>query len=115
MKRSRKGLKKRYGRAGRISQPGEMRIPKKTLAHLMSPWGSDMSYGRGSGSIGAVGSFYWSDKKYPDKKYVEYAIEEAERCIPLARAGAHGWTKKDARDLERIAGGLRYWLRKDYL
>lgn len=113
MRSRRRALRKRYGRAGVISQPGELRIQKKKLAELMSPWGSDMSYGRGSGSIGAVGSFYWDDHKYPDKKFVEYAIEEAERCIPLARAGAHGWTKKDARDLERIAGGLRYWLRKD--
>lgn len=111
MKRSRKGLRHRYGHAGRISQPGEMRISKKSLATLMFPWGSDSGSGL---PMYAVASFFFNNHVYPDRNMLIRAIEEAERTIPRAQAGAHGWTAKDARDLKRIAGGLRYWLRKDY-
>ncbi len=90
------------------------RIERKRLGEMMSPWGSDFSYGVGSGSIGAVGSYYSSGDPYPDKTYVEHAIAEAEKDIPLAEHGAHGWTKKDAKELRTIAAGLRYYLEHDY-
>jgi hypothetical protein len=89
-------------------------VPRKKLGELMGPWGSDMSYGVGSGSVGAVGSYYSVDKVYPDRKYVEQALAEVEKDEPLAMAGAHGWTKKDAAELRKIAGGLRHYLRTDY-
>ena len=89
-------------------------IPRKKLGEMMGPWGSDFSYGVGSGSISAVGSYYSVDKVYPDRKYVEQALAEVEKDEPLAKAGAHGWTKKDAAELRKIAGGLRHYLRTDY-
>lgn len=90
------------------------RIDRKKLGEMMSPWGSDFSYGQGSGAIGAVSSYYYSDKKYPDRGWVARALEAIEEDIPRAEHGAHGWTKKDARDLRKIAAGLRYYLHYDY-
>jgi hypothetical protein len=89
-------------------------VPRKKLGVMMSPWGSDFSYGVGSGSVGAVASYYYEDHVYPDRKVVEHALAEVEKDEPLAMAGAHGWTKKDAADLRKIAGGLRHYLRTDY-
>lgn len=90
------------------------RIDRKKLAEMMFPWGSDFSYGQGSGAIGAVASYYSSDKKYPDRKWVERALEQVEADAPRAEHGAHGWTKADAKTLRRIAQGLRYYLVLDY-
>lgn len=89
-------------------------VQRKKLGEMMSPWGSDMSYGIGSGSMGAVASYYSGDHVYPDRAIVEQAIAEAEKNEPLAKAGSHGWTKKDAAELRMIARGLRHFLRTDY-
>jgi hypothetical protein len=89
-------------------------ISRTKLGEMMSPWGSDFSYGQGSGSIGAVGSYYSVGRVYPDRKFVERAIAEAEANIPKAMRGEHGWTKKDAADLGKIARGLRHYLKTDY-
>ncbi|HSX22546.1 MAG TPA: hypothetical protein VLE97_07220 [Gaiellaceae bacterium] len=97
-----------------IDQAVGKRIDRKKLAELMSPWGSDFSYGEGSGAVGAVASYYYSGKKYPDRKWVERAIRAIDADIPKAEHGAHGWTKSDAKDLRRIAQGLRYYLIHDY-
>jgi len=61
-----------------------------------------------------VASYYVDDKKYPDRKWVEKALAQVEIDIPRAEHGAHGWTKADAKDLRRIAQGLRYYLIQDY-
>lgn len=90
------------------------RIDRKKLGEMMSPWGSDFSYGEGSGAVGAVSSYYYSGKKYPDRAWVEKAIKAIEADIPKAEHGAHGWTKSDAKDLRRIVQGLRYYLIHDY-
>ena len=90
------------------------RIDRRKLGELMSPWGGDFSYGEGLGSIYAVSSFYHSGKKYPDKRYVERALKEIEKDIPRAERGESGWTTSDAKDLRRIAQGLRYYLIHDY-
>lgn len=97
-----------------IAQSVGKRIDRKKLGELMSPWGSDFSYGEGSGAVGAVSSYYYSNKKYPDRLWVERAIKAIETDIPKAEHGAHGWTKADAKDLRRIAQGLRYYLIHDY-
>lgn len=97
-----------------IDQAVGKRIDRKKLGEMMSPWGSDFSYGEGSGSVGAVSSYYYSGKKYPDRKWVERAIQAIEADIPRAEHGAHGWTKADAKTLRRIAQGLRYYLIHDY-
>jgi hypothetical protein len=89
-------------------------VDRRRLGEAMSPWGGDFAYGRGTGAVGAVGSFYFSGKVYPEKELVEVAAAELERCAPLAKAGAHGWTKKDARELRTMAAGLRYYLKHDY-
>lgn len=96
--------------AGRLGK----RIDRKKLGELMSPWGSDSSYGQGSGAIGAVSSYYYDDKKYPDRVWVERALKAIEADIPKAEHGAHGWTKSDAKDLRKIAQGLRYYLHLAY-
>lgn len=85
------------------------RIDRKRLGEMMSPWGAD-----GDGGIAAVGSFYYGGHVYPDPKLVEGAIQQAERNIPKAERGEHGWTKKDAKELRTIAAGLRYYLEHDY-
>jgi hypothetical protein len=90
------------------------RIDRNKLGALMSLWGSDFSYGEGSGAVGAVSSFYYDDKKYPERKWVERALQAIEHDIPRAEHGAHGWTKADARQLRTIAQGLRYYLHLDY-
>jgi len=90
------------------------RIDRKKLGSMMSLWGSDFSYGEGSGAVGAVSSFYYDDKKYPERKWVERALQAIEADIPKAEHGAHGWTKADARELRTIAKGLRYYLHLDY-
>ena len=90
------------------------RIDRKKLGEMMGPWGSDFSYGEGSGAVGAVSSYYYSDKKYPERKWVERALAAIEGDIPRAEHGAHGWTKADAKTLRRIAEGLRYYLVQDY-
>jgi hypothetical protein len=97
-----------------VTQSVGKRIDRKKLGEMMSPWGSDFSYGEGSGSINAVSSYYYSGKKYPDRWYVERALKEIEATIPRAERGESGWTKSDARDLRRIAQGLRYYLVHDY-
>jgi len=97
-----------------ITQSVGKRIDRKKLGEMMSPWGSDFSYGEGSGAVGAVSSYYYSDKKYPDRVWVERAIKAIEADIPKAEHGAHGWTKADAKELRRIAQGLRYYLLHDY-
>jgi hypothetical protein len=97
-----------------IAQTVGKRIARKKLGEMMSPWGSDFSYGEGSGAVGAVSSYYYSDKKYPDRTYVEKAIKAIEADIPKAEHGAHGWTKADAKTLRTIAAGLRYYLNLDY-
>jgi hypothetical protein len=97
-----------------IDQTVGKRIERKKLGEMMGPWGSDFSYGQGSGAIGAVSSYYYSDKKYPDRKWVETALAAIEADIPKAEHGAHGWTKADANQLRRIAQGLRYYLNTDY-
>jgi hypothetical protein len=97
-----------------IDQTVGKRIDRKKLAGLMFPWGSDFSYGQGSGAVGAVASYYVDDKKYPDRIWVERALKAIEADIPKAEHGAHGWTKSDAKDLRKIAAGLRYYLSIDY-
>ena len=87
---------------------------RRKLGEMMSLWGSDFSYGKGSGSVGAVASFYLDDKPYPDRQYVEYAIHEIEKDIPLAEEGKHGWTEKDARELRVILRGLEHFYETDY-
>lgn len=77
----------------------------------MSPWGGDSGSGL---PVYAVGSYYYGGHVYPDRMMVERAITTIEGDIPRAEAGAHGWTKKDAAELRRIASGLRYYLRHDY-
>jgi hypothetical protein len=52
--------------------------------------------------------------KYPERRWVERALAQVEADAPKAEHGAHGWTKSDARDLRRIAAGLRYYLHHDY-
>ena len=97
-----------------IAQSVGKRIDRKKLGEMMSPWGSDFSDGQGSGAVGAVSSYYYSDKKYPDRVWVERAIKAIEDDIPKAEHGAHGWTKADAKELRKIAAGLRYYLIHDY-
>jgi hypothetical protein len=97
-----------------IEQTVGKRIDRKKLGEMMSPWGGDFAYGQGTGAIGAVSSYYYSDKKYPDRKWVERALQAIEEDIPKAEHGAHGWTKSDAKDLRKIASGLRYYLVHDY-
>ena len=90
------------------------RIDRKKLAGLMFSWGSDSSYGQGSGAIGAVASYYVDGKKYPDRKWVERALRQVNEDLPRAKEGAHGWTKADAKTLQTIAAGLRHYLVHDY-
>jgi len=97
-----------------IGQVLGTRIARKKLGEMMSPWGGDFAYGQGTGAIGAVSSYYYSDKKYPDRKWVARALQAIEEDIPKAEHGAHGWTKSDAKDLRKIASGLRYYLKHDY-
>lgn len=97
-----------------IAQSVGKRIARKKLAEMMAPWGGDFAYGEGTGSVGAVSSYYYDDKKYPDRAYVEKALKAIEADIPKAEHGAHGWTKADAKSLRTIAQGLRYYLLHDY-
>ena len=94
--------------------PKSQRVSRTWLGEKMAPWGSDFSYGEGSGSVGAVSSFYISDEVYPDRTVVERAVRAIEEDIPMAERGEHGWTKRDAGQLRSIASGLRYFLRTDY-
>jgi len=87
------------------------RIDRRRLGELMSSWGSDSGSGL---PVYAVGSYYYGGHVYPDPKLVERAIAEVESYIPKAEHGVHGWTKKDAADLRRMASGLRYYLEHDY-
>ncbi|HYX21865.1 MAG TPA: hypothetical protein VFA98_13545 [Thermoanaerobaculia bacterium] len=89
-------------------------MDRKKLGEMMSLWGSDFSYGKGSGSVGAVASYYSSGNVYPEREYVEYAIDEVKKNIPLAEQGKHGWTKKDAGELRVILRGLERFLETDY-
>ena len=107
------GARKKRGHAIKSASAGT-RIARKKLGEMMSPWGGDFAYGQGTGAIGAVSSYYYSDKKYPDRKWVERALQAIEEDIPKAEHGAHGWTKSDAKDLRKIAAGLRYYLLHDY-
>jgi len=86
-----------------------MRIDRKRLGEMMSPWGGD-----GDRGIGPVGSYYYGGHVYPDKSLVENAMRDALRFIPMANEGVYGWTKKDAKDLKKMAAGLRYYLERDY-
>jgi hypothetical protein len=97
-----------------IDQAVGKRIDRKKLGEMMSHWGGDFAYGAGTGAIGAVSSFYYSGKKYPDRSMVARSIKAIEADIPKAEHGAHGWTTSDAKDLRRIAQGLRYYLIHDY-
>lgn len=97
-----------------IVQSVGKRMDRKKLGGMMFPWGSDFSYGQGSGAIGAVASYYYDGKKYPDRVWVERALKEAETTIPRAERGEAGWTKSDVKELRRIAQGLRYYLIHDY-
>jgi hypothetical protein len=97
-----------------LAQVVGKRIDRKKLGEMMSPWGGDFAYGTGTGAIGAVSSYYYSGKKYPDRRWVEQALSAIEADIPKAEHGAHGWTKADAKDLRMIAAGLRYYLLHDY-
>lgn len=90
------------------------KIDRKKLGEMMGPWGSDFSYGEGSGAVGAVSSYYFSGKKYPERRWVERALRAIEADIPRAQRGESGWTKADARNLRTIAAGLRYYLVQDY-
>lgn len=86
-----------------------MRTDRKRLGEMMSPWGGD-----GDRGIGPVGSYYYGGHVYPDKSLVENAMRDALRMEVLAKHGAHGWTPKDAKDLRRMAAGLRWFLERDY-
>ena len=97
-----------------IDQTIGKRIDRKKLASMMFPWGSDFSYGQGSGAIGAVASYYSGGKKYPQREWVDRALKAVETDIPRAERGEAGWTKADAKDLRTIAAGLRYYLNYDY-
>lgn len=103
----------RSRRHATTAQSGK-RIDRRKLGGMMFPWGSDFAYGQGSGAVGAVASYYYDDKKYPDRGWVARALEQIEADIPRAEHGAHGWTRSDAKDLRRIAQGLRYYLAHDY-
>lgn len=89
-------------------------MDRRKLGEMMGPWGSDFSYGKGSGSVGAVASYYSSGKAYPEREYVEHAIDEVKKNIPLAEQNKHGWTKKDAGELRTILRGLEHFLDADY-
>jgi len=97
-----------------IAQSVGKRIDRKKLGEMMSSWGGDFAYGEGTGSVGAVSSYYYSGKKYPDRTIVARALKAIEADVPKAEHGAHGWTKSDAKDLRTIAQGLRYYLHHDY-
>lgn len=97
-----------------LSQVVGKRIDRKKLGELMAAWGGDFAYGTGTGAIGAVSSYYYGGKKYPDRRWVEQALSAIEADVPRAERGEHGWTKADARDLRTIASGLRYYLVQDY-
>ena len=90
------------------------RVVRRKLGELMAPWGGDFAYGQGTGAIGAVASYYYSDKKYPDRQQVARALAAIEGDVLSAERGEHGWTKADVRTLRRIAEGLRYYLVLDY-
>lgn len=95
-----------------MSDSREMK--RKRLAALMYPWGSDFSYGHGSGSLGAVASYYDSGKVYPDEAIVESALRQVEKDLPLAEHGLHGWGPKEVKELHRISRSLKYFLKTDY-
>lgn len=97
-----------------LSQVVGKRIDRKKLGEMMSAWGGDFAYGTDTGAIGAVSSYYYSGKKYPERRWVEQALSAIEADVPKAERGAHGWTTADARDLRTIAAGLRYYLLHDY-
>lgn len=93
-------------------------IGKRRLSELMSPFGSDFSYGQGSGSIGAVASYYVNGKTYPDKTVVRRALAQVEDDLSKMDSAAFrevtGWGPREARELRNIAGGLKYALKHDY-
>ena len=97
-----------------VDQAIGKRIDRKKLGSMLFPWGSDFSYGQGSGAIGAVASYYVDGKKYPQREWVERAVKQIETDIPRAERGEAGWTKSDVKELRKIAAGLRYYLRNDY-
>jgi hypothetical protein len=109
---------RRAGLGSRIVEPASINVPKKIdridLGELMSPWGTDSTYGEGSGAMSAVSSYYMVDRSYPDRFMVKRALEQAESDIPLADRGLLGWTKKDAVELRQNAAGLLYYLEVDY-
>lgn len=107
---------RKYGGETKAMRPAakSQKMSRRYLAEKMSKWGSDFSYGKGPGSIGAVSSYYVSDMVYPNRTIVERALAEVEKDIPLAEHGAHGWTRRDAGELRTIAKGLRYFLHHDY-
>ena len=96
-----------------IAQTVGKRIDRKKLGEMMHPW-SSLGYGPAGTAIYAVASHYDGGTKYPDRTVVERAIKAIEADIPKAEHGAHGWTKSDANDLRKIAGGLRYFVVNDY-
>lgn len=100
-------LRKRYGRSNYVA--GLRFVERRRLGEKMLHWHSS-----GSDPIYAVGSFYVSNKPYPNRDIVERALHEMNKTEPLARAGAHGWTKRDATELRNIVGGLRFYLKHDY-
>jgi hypothetical protein len=98
---------------------GRRHIPRIRLAEMMSPWGGDFSYGRGTDAVRAVASFYSSNKVCPDKGFVKEAFAEIVRIRDgidslSALASFYGWTPKDVLQLRNITGGLKYYLKADY-
>jgi hypothetical protein len=95
-----------------IAQSVGKRIDRKKLGELMGPWGATGD--AAASAVYAVSSYYYSGKKYPDRAIVTRAIAAIEADIPRADRGEAGWTKADAKDLQTIAQGLRYYLLHDY-
>ena len=80
---------------------------RQHIGELMQHWHSS------SGDpIYAVGSFYFADQDYPDKKVVRAALASLESDLVDAKKGAYGWGESEAKELTTIIAYLKSELRE---
>lgn len=74
---------------------------QRDLGNRMQEW-----QGPDTPAINEVGSYLSGEHPVPRKKLME-AAKELEKMLPAAKAGLHGWTKKDVKSLTDMSKHLR--------
>jgi len=83
---------------------------RQKIGEMMQHW-----HASSGDPIYAVGSYYFSDRAYPNPVVVDAAYESVMSLMKQADRGEHGWTKKDGDELRKISAFLKKEIKAAYV